>query len=275
MTVLVLLPDRRAAIRFERPQVPHSSWQHLGLSFEVLEPLERARAAYAGPARLLASSLDLANPKAALSSSPEVDLRIDLEYRAAGPLFRLGEGDPFLSAIATDHYQGVCTIAGSMTLDGAVNPITAVGWRDHSWGPRDWQSVRYWRWVSCFVDGDNYFAGWLHGVGDAPCSPGMGVVRRRGRTSPLVLMELKSEYSAAPEHYPVANALKMTTAEGEVFEARGTAYHTVPLRHRRDGVTTRITEIVCRQDFDGLIGYGFSEYLDTIVGGAPAGLDEA
>jgi hypothetical protein len=275
MTVLVLLPDGRAAIRFERPEVQESSWQHLGLSFEVLEPLRRARATYAGPARLLPSSLDLANPKAALSSSPEVDLRIDLEYGAAGPLFRLGEGDPFLDAIATDHYQGVCTIAGTMTLDGFVNSIAAVGWRDHSWGPRNWQGVRYWRWVSCFVDSDNYFAGWLHGVGDAPCSPGMGVVRRRGRTSPLVRMELTSGYSAAPEHYPVANALKMTTAKGEVFGARGTAYHTVPLRHRRDGVTTRITEIVCRQEFDGLVGYGFSEYLDTIIGGVPAGLDEA
>jgi hypothetical protein len=67
----------------------------------------------------------------------------------------------------------------------------------------------------------------------------------------------------------------MTTVDGDVFRANGAADLMVPLRHRRGAETTRIVEIVCEQVFDGLVGYGFSEYLDTIVDGCPAGVGEA
>lgn len=274
ITAMVILPDGGLAIHFERSSSGDTGWSQDGLKFEVLEPLKLARVEFRGKAHRLVRSEDLIDPKAALAGSPEVPLSVDLDYVTVAPLFRLGEGDAFMSAIASDHYQGVCSIEGRVTFDREEHVVHAFGWRDHSWGPRNWQGVRFWRWVSCFVDLDNYFAGWLHGVGEEPRSTGMGVVHRNGVTYPLAKMELHSGYGG--EHsFPTDTHLIMTTEEGRAFEAHGTAFHTVPLRHRGGSETTRIVEIVCRQEFDGLVGYGFSEYLDAIKDGAPAGIEEA
>jgi hypothetical protein len=49
----------------------------------------------------------------------------------------------------------------------------------------------------------------------------------------------------------------------------------IPLRNRRDGLVTRISEGMTEWRLeDGRVGYGLSEYLDQIVDGKPVGLDE-
>ena len=49
----------------------------------------------------------------------------------------------------------------------------------------------------------------------------------------------------------------------------------IPLRNRRDGLVTRISEGLTKWTLeDGRVGYGLSEYLDQIVDGQPVGLDE-
>jgi hypothetical protein len=45
----------------------------------------------------------------------------------------------------------------------------------------------------------------------------------------------------------------------------------VPLRNRRDGKTTRITEGMTRWRHGSLEGSGLAEYLDQIVDGRPVG----
>ena len=49
----------------------------------------------------------------------------------------------------------------------------------------------------------------------------------------------------------------------------------IPLRNRREGLVTRISEGLTEWRLDdGRTGYGLSEYLDQIIEGQPVGLDE-
>ena len=48
-------------------------------------------------------------------------------------------------------------------------------------------------------------------------------------------------------------------------------WSSIPLRNRRNGMTTRIVEGMTRWRSDGLEGSGLSEYLDQIVDGQPVG----
>ena len=49
----------------------------------------------------------------------------------------------------------------------------------------------------------------------------------------------------------------------------------IPLRNRRDGRITRISEGMTEWTLsDGRVGYGLSEYLDQIVDGRPVGVAE-
>ncbi len=43
--------------------------------------------------------------------------------------------------IYTDHYNGHCRVSGTAALDGKNYAIDAMGWRDHSWGVRHWDSI--------------------------------------------------------------------------------------------------------------------------------------
>ena len=49
----------------------------------------------------------------------------------------------------------------------------------------------------------------------------------------------------------------------------------IPLRNRRDGRVTRISEGLTEWTLeDGRVGYGLSEYLDQIIDDQPVGLAE-
>jgi len=43
--------------------------------------------------------------------------------------------------IYSDHYNGHCRVTGRATLDGRRVDVDAMAWRDHSWGPRHWDSI--------------------------------------------------------------------------------------------------------------------------------------
>ena len=59
------------------------------------------------------------------------------------------------------------------------------------------------------------------------------------------------------------------------WRVSGRVMRLIPLRNRRDGMTTRISEGLTEWTIDDdRIGYGLSEYLDQIVDGEPVGLAE-
>lgn len=281
VTVLVYLPDGAAAIRFARPGITgNDAFDAAGLRFEVVEPLRRMRVTFDGTAYRLARGTDLADPKKAFTESPEVPLRLALDYENLVDVHGLGDEDDAVGGIAgaadtiaTGHYQAPCRVAGWVELDGERREISGLGFRDHSWGPRVWQGPKWWRWVSCQVDDRSGFVGWITRIGDTR-PPAKGMVLRDGKLSLVRAVELESAYGPDP-HYPESMRIALTTADGDTVKASGTVTAVVPLRHRRDGTTARLAEVICRYDVDGREGWGISEYHDLMLDGVPAGLGEA
>ncbi|MCZ7527168.1 MAG: hypothetical protein M5U14_12770 [Acidimicrobiia bacterium] len=280
VTVLLYLPDGGAAIFFDRsPIETNDRFDSGGLRFDVVEPLEHVRVTFAGDAHVLADGRDLADPKRAFAESPVRPVRLTLDYGSIA-LYGLGEGDDAIGgiagaedSIATGHYQGPCRVTGTVTIGDEDHAVEGLGFRDHSWGPRKWQGPRWWRWISCLCDEQNGFVAWLTKIGDTVAPP-RGMVMRDGNLSLVRSAEVTSTYDPDLPHYPATMDVTLGTDEGE-WKAHGERLTLVPLRHRREGVTARLSELVCRYDFEGLEGYGISEYHDLMLDGIPAGMGEA
>lgn len=277
VTVLVYLPHGEAVIRFDRaPITTNDAFDAAGLRFEVVEPLKRMRVHFDGTGYRLAKGTALEDPKQAFTSSPVVPVRLELEYENVIPVHGLGDGSGIQGgedAIAVGHYQGPCTVVGWIEVDGTRIDVSSFGFRDHSWGPRKWHGPQWWRWISCLADEKNGFVAWSQKIGDQ-VSPGHGMVLRDGVFERVNEVTVESTYGEAP-YYPESMNVRMRTESGDEVRATGTVFHNVPLRNRRDGQIARLGEFLVRLEFEGMTGYGISEYHDRMVDGIPAGMSEA
>ena len=82
-------------------------------------------------------------------------------------------------------------------------------------------------------------------------------------------MELHSEYD--DERFPIRSTVVVTT-DDHVYELQGDIWSNIPLRNRRDGQVTRLTEGMTRWTCGNLVGAGLSEYLDQVVDDLPVGI---
>ena len=103
-------------------------------------------------------------------------------------------------------------------------------------------------------------------------------------------VELRTDWDGEDRYHRSVHATFSTARAGEDPDGPGVVTRTltgevlnlIPLRNRRDGRTTRISEGLTRWTLDAAlgadasatVGYGLSEYLDQIVDGAPVGIDE-
>ena len=89
------------------------------------------------------------------------------------------------------------------------------------------------------------------------------------RVVPVREMTLTSEYD--DEWFVVRNHVVVTT-DDHTYELHGDVWSSIPLRNRRDGNVTRLTEGMTRWSCGDLQGAGLSEYLDQIVDDLPLGI---
>lgn len=52
-----------------------------------------------------------------------------------------GDGGYQASLLASHHVEGLCNVRGSVRIDGRELTVDGYGFRDHSWGPRDWEAI--------------------------------------------------------------------------------------------------------------------------------------
>jgi hypothetical protein len=62
------------------------------------------------------------------------------------------------------------------------------------------------------------------------------------------------------------------STDDHTYDVDGQVWSSIPLRNRRNGLLTRITEGMTTWTCEGHEGAGLSEYLDQIVDGQPVGL---
>ncbi len=258
MTVIVFGADGSALFNFARPEITsNDGWNAGGLAVEVLVPGERLRTVYQGKAVYLADPRAMADPRAAFRDNPHRELRIDLVHEGVGPLYgqvgKPGDGNDFARA----HYEQHMRVSGEIEVEGApAIEIRGHGLRDHSWGPRYWQSTPSYRWVTGNFGDDLGMA--ISRVGDRDG----GVFHRGDEIQRITELKLETDYEPGTNYHRALRA-EVTLADGAQHRVEGRVRGYIPLRNRRAGQNTHIGEGMTEYVLDGeRVGCGLSEYLD-------------
>lgn len=282
ISVCVYLPDGSVAFTFGRPEISSNErFDAGGFAYHVAEPFKRVGLRYQGKILLLKDPSEMADPRRAFTSNPLVDADLAIEYRGVSPMYGgeqvNADGTPITErpeeSFARGHFEQHIAGAGHIKIAGTRHEVSGLGLRDHSWGPRYWQNLHWYRWLPMNFTEDFAAVVSIVTMADGKQRIG-GVVLRDGRYEPIREARIASTYDA--RHYQTALVADVTTPERD-YRIEGRVLSLIPLRNRRtapDGtkLRTRITEGLTEYRCDGHVGYGLSEYLDQIEGGRPVGL---
>ena len=283
MTTCLYLPDGRVAFTYHRPQISdNDAFDAGGMRFEVVEPFERLRASYEGKICVLERPLEMADPRKAFTENPWTDCAVDLDYRGISPM--LGgepvndDGSPIEEdagqGFARGHYEQHVGARGAIRVGDEEWVVDGYGLRDHSWGPRFWQSPYWYRWLTGNFADDGGFVVSIITARDGSQRVG-GVWLEDGAYSYLTGATIETDWRTDDRYHDHIRAVARTADSEHVIE--GTVLSLIPLRNRRttpegEQLVTRISEGMTEWRCDGKVGYGLSEYLDQIVDGQPVGV---
>jgi hypothetical protein len=268
MTVCLFLQGDKVLFAFKRAEIANNdAFDAGGLRFEVLEPTERHRTVYAGGVLELDDPKTLADPSRAFRESPRRRIHLDLEHRACGPMY--GEshdaaesGRAAEKQFAKAHYEQHMQVNGTIDLGDEAIEIAGFGLRDHSWGPRFWQAIERYEWLTMNFGSDlGVMVSRIEVAGAKPRQG--GVIVRDGALIPIRRVEIDAQYEDNGLYHRSLIA-RVETRDGDSHEIHGAVKGFIPLRNRRDGMTTHIGEGMTEWTFGNRVGHGLSEFLRQV-----------
>jgi hypothetical protein len=268
MTVCLFLPGERVLFAFKRAKIDHNdAFDAGGLRFEVVEPTERLRTAYEGGVIELANPKALSDPSRAFRESPRRRISLDLLHEAVGPMYGQSHDDREVERdadkqFAKAHYEQHMRVAGAVDLGDETIEIEGYGLRDHSWGPRYWQAIERYEWLTMNFGPDLGAMVTRIQVEGAEPREG-GVIVRGDELVPIAKAEIAAEYEDNGLYHRSLVA-KIETRSGERHEIHGAVRGFIPLRNRREGLVTHIGEGMTEWTFGDRTGYGLSEFLRQV-----------
>ena len=295
MTVCLYLPPavpggrRRVAFMYRRPEIASNDRLDAGgLSWTMVTPFEELRVEYAGSVVLLDEPEQMADPRTAFRDNPHVECEVRLVFTGQGrPSMFGGEPDtphePTGEEFAKGHYEQLVEGTGTIRVGDDEWVLRGCGLRDHSWGPRYWQSPWYYRWLTANVDRDFGFMASRVARRDGPGTRG-GFVWENGVMHYCDDVRITTQTRGHESYHERVEGVLRSSRSDREWRVSGEVVDLIPLRNRRqdpDGnwLMTRISEGMTRWHiesgpFEGRTGYGMSEYLDQIIDGQPVGLAE-
>jgi hypothetical protein len=269
MTVTFYLPDGRVLFMYKRPEIQsNDAFDAGGLRFTVLEPSERLQTTYEGSAVDLKEPREMADPKRAFRQNPIRKVSLDLVHEAVGPLFGGARKEqdelPAEEQFASAHYEQHMRVNGTLRIEDQTFPIAGFGLRDHSWGPRYWQAIHRYDWLTLNFGED--FGAMVSIIQRDPEGKELrasGVVVRGDELEPFVEAEVEADYEENGLYHRAVRA-RVKTKKGEQLEFEGKVLSFIPLRNRRAGHVTHIGEGMTEWKCGDRVGYGLSEFLRQV-----------
>jgi hypothetical protein len=276
MTTCLYLPDGRVGFMYQRPQIDNNdAFDAGGMRFDVVTPFEALTVNYEGKVVMLDDPLEMADPKAAFTSNPYADCTVSLTYTRVSDMFG---GEPEEShekpgeEFARGHYEQLIAGTGTITVGDDSWDVEGFGLRDHSWGPRYWQAPWYYRWLTANFGSEFGFMGSRVARKESAGTRG-GFVWDGEQIHLCNGFEISTQWTGEDAYHESIEAV-LRSGDKE-WKVKGKVLNLIPLRNRREGLVTRISEGMTEWTLDdGRTGYGLSEYLDQIIDGKPVGLDE-
>ncbi len=268
MTLTLYLPDGSVLFQYKRPEITTNDAMNAGgMRFETIKPMEQLRTVYEGSAVHLAEPAQMADPRTAFKNNPHKRVKVDLIHEASGPVYgssgsRHTVVDPE-KEFAKAHYEQHMRVHGTVEIDGDVQQIDGLGLRDHSWGPRYWQAIYSYRWLTINFAPD--FHAMVSTIWRDPEHRSQGgVVVRGDKMDQIVGVDIETDFEDnGLFHRDLVAHLKLNT--GEQLDVTGKVMGFIPLRNRREGMTTHVGEGMTEYRCGEAIGYGLSEYLDQVT----------
>jgi len=272
LSVVLYLPDNRLAVQFSRPPIStNDAFEAGGLKFAVTQPMRHMAATYTGDVMMIDNPQDLRDPACLFASARREHAEILWNLETISPVHG---GEPTTDDQPTmygrdfslGHFNQHVRATGHISVGGLTWPIApGHGWRDHSWGPRWWTNIVWYRLLLCaFPDGRGFM---IHKIADTTNrARRSGVLLIDGAYHEIADFDLVTDWT--PEHDPLRIRVNVITENGIRATILGEVLALAPLRNRRQEndrpLMSRIAEGQVRWTWDGTAGFGMAEYIERI-----------
>lgn len=278
LSVCLYLPDGRIACQFQRPPISaNDKFDAGGLSYDVIEPLKKVSMTFEGELIIVDDPDALREPQELFAKGPRLPGHVSWVHTAASPIHG---GEPASENVQTmygrdfsrGHFNQHGEVKGEIRVGSESWTIDGRGWRDHSWGPRYWQVIYFYRlYIANFDNGDGFML--LKISDEKGGARRVGVLLVDGRYEEITDLDISTDWTDKQD--PERVRLGVRTANRKALIS-GEIVRLAPLRNRRkteDGRTlvSRIAEGFTRWSWDGRKGYGMTEYIERVEDGKLAG----
>jgi hypothetical protein len=164
---------------------------------------------------------------------------------------------------AKAHYEQHMAVRGALRLEDALEPLEGFGLRDHSWGPRSWQAIAGYEWLTMNFGSD---LGAMVSVIRRDGHPERvgGVIVRGDELERITAARVDADYEEGGLYHR-ALRVAVETSAGETHAIEGRVRGFVPLRNRRNGHVTHIGEGMTEWRWGARTGFGLSELLRQVA----------
>lgn len=270
-SVCLYLPDGRVLFDYARPKIAsNDEFSAAGLRFEVLEAGERLRTVYEGELLELAEPRAMADPRRAFKENPRKAVAFDLVHDAVGPMYGTGgsrseEAKSAEQQFAKAHYEQHMHVSGGLAIGDERTAVDGFGLRDHSWGPRSWQAIHQYEWLTLNFGPDlGAMVSVIQRDADPESRRVAGVLVRGEALERITDARIEARYEENGLYHRGLTAT-LTTEGGETHALEGEVRGFIPLRNRRNGRVTHIGEGMTRWTLGERTGWGLSEFLRQVA----------
>lgn len=280
MSLCLYLPDGRIACQFQRPPiVDNRQFAAGGMEYQVLEPLQAVAMQYHGEVLVLDDPDLLRDPKRLFASAPRQHCAVEFELSGLSPIHG---GEPATANQQTmygrdfslGHFFQHMRTVGRIRIGDDAWQIDGLGWRDHSWGPRYWSNIHYYRLLIANFGEDRGFTV-LKITDRTGVTRRTGVVYFDGQFEDIIDLDLITDWTDEMDPKSIRLALR-TDQRAVILE--GEVLTLAPLRNRRklgdEVLLTRIAEGFTQWQWGERSGLGICEYIERIEGGVPVGFPQ-
>lgn len=277
LSVCLYLPDGRIACQFQRPPITTNDRHEAGgIKYTVNEPLKSVTMSYDGELIIIDNPDDLRNPQELFAKGPRLPGHVSWTHVAESPVHG---GEPVDDTVQTmygrdfslGHFNQHGRARGVIKLGEESWEIDGHGWRDHSWGPRYWQVIYFYRlFIANFPNGDGFML--LKITDQAGKVRREGVLLVDGQYEEVMDLDVQTDWTNQQD--PAFVRLGIMTAKRKV-RIDGEILKLAPLRNRRkteEGtLVSRVAEGFTRFTWGDQVGYGMTEYIERIEDGKIVG----
>lgn len=262
-TLLYFPGDGSAYFNYENPEISgNTSWRVSGWELDVITPggIEY-RSAYKGQVLHLSDPRLLATPKLAFKE-PKLDLTMELQHFGKSPMtefmYQKDELTTDMQDIsATKSLHQLTSFTGRVTIgNGDPETVRGFGWRDHNWGPRNWQAFpKHAFYTGNFDDNIGFVLFKTEG--------GKGYFMHEGpdKLHEVRTLDMVTKYLEDGRE-PVTIRAEVSLDNGNNHLIEGEKIDFILLRNRRDNMTTHLGYSLWKYLLDGQKeGLGIAEHM--------------